>query len=310
MSQDKDDSALRFSIFSRNPNLTVMKSQLLIKSPILFASLFFGCGTDSSISPTSSTSSSYLVSQNQNASRRAGPETLAEKPQVYGYEIKNIYPHDRAAFTQGLIFKDDLLWESTGEYGTSSLRKVELKTGSVLKSISVPRDYFAEGMTVFRDKVFQLTWQNNKGFIYNPEDFSKIGEFRYTGEGWGLTHDADSLIMSDGTNQIRFLDPETFTVRRIINVFENGKPLEELNELEYVRGEIYANVWRTDRIVRIDPRNGRLTGTVDLSGLLPNADRDAKTDVLNGIAYDEQGNRLFVTGKNWPKLFEIRLVKK
>jgi glutamine cyclotransferase len=165
-------------------------------------------------------------------------------------------------------------------------------------------------MTVFRDKVYQLTWQNNKGFIYRPDDFTKTGEFKYAGEGWGLTHDAESLILSDGTNQLRFLDPETFAVRRTVSVFENGVPLNNLNELEYVRGEIYANIWQTERIVRIDPKTGRLTGTIDLAGILPSADRDAEADVLNGIAYDEQGDRLFVTGKNWSKLFEIRLVKK
>jgi glutamine cyclotransferase len=288
-----------------------MKTLLLVKTSILLTALLYGCGAlgDSAVTRSPNASIS-LAAQNQNANRRAGPERPAEKVQAYGYEIKNIYPHDHAAFTQGLIYKDGVLWESTGQYGSSSLRKVDLKSGKVLKSISVPRDYFAEGMTVFHDKVFQLTWQNNKGFIYSPEDFAKIGEFHFDGEGWGLTHDADSLIMSDGTNQIRFLDPETFAVRRTISVFENAQPLAELNELEYVKGEIYANVWRTDRIVRIDPRDGRLLGIIDLAGLLPQVDRDSDTDVLNGIAYDEQGDRLFVTGKLWSKLFEIRLVKK
>jgi glutamine cyclotransferase len=288
-----------------------MKTLLLIKTSILFAALLYGCGAhDDSAATRSSNASTSPAAQNQSASRRTGPERPAEKVQAYSYEIKNIYPHDHAAFTQGLIYKDGILWESTGQYGSSSLRKVDLKTGKVLKSISVPREFFAEGMTVFHDKVYQLTWQNHKGFIYNPEDFAKTGEFNYTGEGWGLTHDADSLIMSDGTNQIRFLDPETFNVRRTITVMENGQPLGELNELEYVKGEIYANVWRTDRIVRIDPHDGRLTGTIDLAGLLPEVDRDSDTDVLNGIAYDEQGDRLFVTGKLWSKLFEIRLIKK
>jgi glutamine cyclotransferase len=176
--------------------------------------------------------------------------------------------------------------------------------------ISVPGEFFAEGMTVFRGKVYQLTWQNHRAFVYGPDDFGKLGEFKYEGEGWGLTHDDSSLIMSDGTNTLRFLDPETFEVRRTLSVLENGAPLNALNELEYVRGEIFANVWQTDRIVSIDPKTGRLTGTVDLRGLLPHEDRDEDTDVLNGIAYDEAGDRLFVTGKLWPKLFEIRLVKK
>jgi glutamine cyclotransferase len=266
-----------------------MRPLRLAKTSVILACLALACG----------------------ASPRIGPErTSSEKVQAYGYEIVNVFPHDRAAFTQGLIFKDGVLWESTGQFGSSSLRKVELKTGKVLKLVPVAREFFAEGMTVFRDKVFQLTWQNHKGFIYSPGDFTKTGEFQYTGEGWGLTHDADSLIMSDGTNQIRFIDPETFAVRRTVSVFENGQPLKELNELEYVKGEIYANIWQTDRIVRIDPRDGRLTGTVDLTGLLPVADQDADTDVLNGIAYDEATDRLFVTGKLWSKLFEIRLIKK
>jgi glutamine cyclotransferase len=281
-----------------------MKLLLPIQTSVLLACLVPGCGTsrESNVPPARAVS--------QNSSQRVSPERPAEKVPAYGYEIKSIYPHDRAAFTQGLIFKDDILWESTGQFGASSLRKVDLKTGKVLKLVTVPREFFAEGMTVFHNKVFQLTWQNQKGFIYKPDDFTKTGEFQYTGEGWGLTHDKDSLIMSDGTNQIRFLDPETFAVKRTISVFENGQPLKELNELEYVKGEIYANVWQTDRIVRIDPRDGHLTGTVDLAGLLPVADQDAETDVLNGIAYDEATDRLFVTGKLWPKLFEIRLVKK
>jgi glutamine cyclotransferase len=232
------------------------------------------------------------------------------KPAAYGYEVKGTYPHARDAFTQGLVFRGGQLWESTGQYGESSLRKVELKSGRVLKRVPVPDDIFAEGMTVFREKVYQLTWQNHRCLVYRPDDFAKIGEFKYEGEGWGLTHDGDSLIMSDGTNTLRFIDPETFAVRRTVSVFENGRPLAALNELEYVRGEIYANVWQTDRIVRIDPKTGRLTGTIDLAGLLPQKDRDEDTDVLNGIAYDEAGDRLFVTGKLWPKLFEIRLVRK
>jgi glutamine cyclotransferase len=281
-----------------------MKNLLLVKTSLALACLLLGCGSGDG----SSASRGAVAGVGNN--QQPTPQRPTEKPAAYTYEIKNVYPHDRAAFTQGLIYKDGVLWEGTGQYGASSLRKVDLKTGKVLKMISVPREFFGEGITVFKDRVFELTWQNNKGFIYSPDDFAKLGEFKYAGEGWGLTHDSDSLIMSDGTNQIRFLDPETFAVRRTVGVSEGGHPLGELNELEYVKGEIFANVWQTDRVVRIDPKTGNLTGTIDLAGLLPAADRDADTDVLNGIAYDEAGDRLFVTGKLWPKLFEIRLIKK
>ncbi|MFN2480287.1 MAG: glutaminyl-peptide cyclotransferase, partial [Pyrinomonadaceae bacterium] len=280
-----------------------MKNLLLVKTSLAIACLL-GCGSGDG-SPAA-----RKAVAGPDADRRVVGDRPAEKPVAYTYEIKNVYPHDRAAFTQGLLYKDGVLWEGTGQYGASSLRKVDLKSGRVIKMVSVPSEFFGEGITVFKDKVFQLTWQNHKGFIYSPGDFVKTGEFKYAGEGWGLTHDSDSLIMSDGTNQIRFLDPETFAVRRTVSVTEQGRPVSELNELEYVRGEIYANVWQTDRLVRIDPKTGSLTGTVDLAGLLPEADRDADTDVLNGIAYDEAGDRLFVTGKLWSKLFEIRLIKK
>ncbi len=229
---------------------------------------------------------------------------------TWSYKIKNSWPHDRRAYTQGLIFRDGILWESAGQYGSSSLRKVELKTGKVLKQISVPPKYFAEGMTVFNDKVFQLTWQEHKGFIYDPITFQKQGEFTYTGEGWGLTHDGESLIMSDGTNVIRFLDPATLQMKRTISVSDAGEPIEQLNELEYINDEIYANIYQTDRIVRIDPKTGKILGWIDLTGILKTKDRTGEEDVLNGIAYDEAGKRLFVTGKLWPKLFEIEIVKK
>lgn len=246
---------------------------------------------------------------NLNAGQHAEAATTTETIPTYSYKIKNTWPHDRRAYTQGLIFLDGILWESTGQYGSSSLRKVELKTGKVLKQISVPPKYFAEGMTVFHNKVFQLTWQEHKGFIYDPDTFQKQSEFTYTGEGWGLTHDGESLIMSDGTHQIRFLDPATLQTKRTISVFDAGEPVEQLNELEYIDGEIYANVYQTDRIARIDPRTGKITGWIDLTGLLKTKERTGEEDVLNGIAYDEAGKRLFVTGKMWPRLFEIELVK-
>lgn len=226
----------------------------------------------------------------------------------YSYEIIKTYPHDPAAFTQGLVYHQGDLYESTGLNGQSSLRKVELQTGRVLKKVDVPSQYFAEGLSLFNNRLYQLTWITNRGFVYDLDSFGSVGNFSYTGEGWGLTHDGHSLIMSDGTNQIRFLDPGTFQVQRTISVQDNGTAVRQLNELEYIRGEIFANIWQTDRIARIDPQNGRVTGWVNLAGLLSAEDRARGVDVLNGIAYDEAGDHLYVTGKLWPKLFEIRLV--
>jgi glutamine cyclotransferase len=226
---------------------------------------------------------------------------------VYSYEVVHTYPHDRAAFTQGLVYEQDAFFESTGLYGSSSLRKVELQTGNVLKKIDVPAQYFAEGLALYQGQAIQLTWQTRIGFVYNQETFQEVGRFNYTTEGWGLTHDGTSLIMSDGTDQIRFLDPQTYQVRRTIRVQDRNVGVQRLNELEYIEGEIWANVWLTDRIVRFSPDSGRVSGWIDLTGLLPASDRLPTTDVLNGIAYDAATKRLFVTGKNWPKLFEIRL---
>jgi glutaminyl-peptide cyclotransferase len=224
--------------------------------------------------------------------------------------VINTYPHDRGAFTQGLVYLDGTLLESTGLNGQSTLRRVDLKTGKVLKQVEVPSQYFAEGLALLNGKLFQLTWQNQKGFVYDLESFKLEKEFSYTGEGWGLTTDGQSLIMSDGTSQIRFLDPVTFEVKRTINVQDHGQPISRLNELEYVKGEIFADIWTTDFVVRIDPATGNVLGAIDFRGLLAPEDRQANTDVLNGIAYDAAGDRLFVTGKFWPKLFEVRLKPK
>jgi glutamine cyclotransferase len=226
------------------------------------------------------------------------------------YEIVNTYPHDSTAFTQGLIFQDGALIESTGLERHSTLRRVELQTGKVLQKVDVPSYFFAEGMTLFGGKIYQLTWKGQKGFIYDPKTFEKTGEFKYTGEGWGLTHDADSLILSDGSDKIRFIDPNTYEVKRTIAVRDAGNAVEEINELEYVKGEIYANIWHQDRIARIDPADGRVKGWIDLSGLLKPGDVTDEEAVLNGIAYDEQGDRLFLTGKLWPKIFEVKLKQK
>jgi len=226
---------------------------------------------------------------------------------TYSYEIFNRWPHDRTAYTEGLVFSGGALFESTGLNGASSVRRVEIATGRVTQSLSLAPDFYGEGLTLFDDMLIQLTWQSHKGFVYDARCFCPRGEFAYDGEGWGLTHDGRSLIMSDGTQRIRFLDPRTFATIRTIDVYDNGQPLMNLNELEYVRGEIYANVWQTDSIVRIDPATGALRGRIDLTGLFPVAERAGPDDLLNGIAYDDATDRLFVTGKNWPTLFEIRL---
>jgi glutaminyl-peptide cyclotransferase len=225
----------------------------------------------------------------------------------HGYEIVNIWPHDSNAFTQGLILADGKLLESTGQEGRSSLRSVELETGKVLKKVDVPLPYFAEGIAVLNGKIYQLTWQHQVGFIYDAQSFERIGEFHYQGEGWGLTTDGQALILSDGSNRLRFLDPVSFRVTKTINVLDGATPVNELNELEWVQGEIYANIWHDDRIAVINPQTGRVTSWIDLTGLIPAGELPDEEAVLNGIAYDQANNKLFVTGKLWPRLFEIRI---
>ena len=225
------------------------------------------------------------------------------------YQVVNTYPHDREAFTQGLEYRNGFLYEGTGLHGRSSLRKVKLETGIVLQKLSLPPQFFGEGISVVGDRIVQLTWQSETGFVWGLQDFKLQRQFTYRGEGWGLATDGRHLYFSDGTDEIRVLDSQTLAETRRIRVRENGRPLKDLNELEWVEGEILANVWQTDRIVKINPLTGRVTGSIDLTGILPWPER-AGTDVLNGIAYDAAGKRLFVTGKLWPKLFHIRLVKK
>ena len=247
---------------------------------------------------------------NGGAAMNKTPGPTPEQVTTYGFEVVNSYPHDPKAFTQGLVFHNGELLESVGGYGDSTLRRVELKTGKVLKQVEMERQFFAEGLALMNGKLYQLTWQNQRGFIYDPETFEKTGEFAYRGEGWGLTHDADSLILSDGTSQLRFLDPADYRVKRAVNVTDRGRPVPQLNELEYVKGEVFANVWHRNAIARIDPQTGHVKGWIDLSGLLKPGEVSDEEAVLNGIAYDEAGDRLFVTGKLWPKLFEVRLKQK
>ena len=228
---------------------------------------------------------------------------------VYGYQVVRTYPHDPNAFTEGLFLRDGFLYESTGLEGASSIRKTVLETGSVENERAISSQFFGEGIIDWKDRLIQLTWKNQVGFVYGIDDFETKGEFRYPGEGWALTRDDTRIIMSDGTSRLRFLDPETLKETGGITVTDEGRPVDQLNELEWVKGEIYANIWQTDRIARIDPATGKVTGWIDLAGLLPAADR-ARADVLNGIAYDAKADRLIVTGKLWPRLYEIRLVAK
>jgi glutamine cyclotransferase len=238
-----------------------------------------------------------------------GPSREAGGVSEYGYEVVHAYPHDPNAFTQGLEYLNGFLYEGTGLPGKSSIRKVRIETGEVLQKRDVPDPYFGEGIVHWKDRLLELTWQAEAGFIYDLATFAPKGDFKYPGEGWGLTQDGNRIIMSDGTPDLRFWDPETLRETGRITVRDfYGQPVPNLNELEWVNGEIYANVWHTDRIARIDPRTGSVTGWIDLSGLWEGSDHAEKT--LNGIAYDTRHDRLFVTGKEWPTLFEIRLVKR
>lgn len=229
---------------------------------------------------------------------------------VYGYKIIHIYPHDHNAFTQGLEYRGGFLYEGTGLNGRSSLRKVDLESGKVLQEIRLDSKYFGEGITLVDQRIIELTWQSHQGFVYDRNTFRLIRSFDYPGDGWGLTNDGRQIYMSDGTAQIRFWNPSTLQEIRRITVHDGPAPVDQLNELEYVHGEIFANVWQTDRIARVAPTDGHVTGWIDLSGLLTVTDRAEGADILNGIAYDSLGDRLFVTGKLWPKLFEIQLVRK
>ena len=251
------------------------------------------------------------------ASNIVPPNTNTAKPApavvTYDYEIVKTYPHDPKAFTQGLEFHDGVLYEGTGGKNDddffSSLRKVDFTTGKVLQKHDLGREYFGEGITILNDKIYQLTWREMTAFEYDLKDFKLLRELRYSGEGWGLTNDGTNLIMSDGTHVIRFVNPADFkTIKTIVVNDEKGKPVMELNELEFVKGEIWANIWQSGWIVRIDPATGKLLGRIDLNKLADEEqDKNGNADVLNGIAYDAAGDRLFVTGKLWSRLLEIKV---
>lgn len=230
-------------------------------------------------------------------------------PTVFSFSIVNSFPHDSDAFTQGLVYRDSVFYEGTGLFGASSIRKVAVETGEVLQKRDNSSAFFGEGITIFNNKLYQITWQARTCFVYNLETFDITGQFSYATEGWGLTHDGTHLIMSDGSANIYFRDPNTFAEVRRIEVADTTGPIRNLNELEYIKGAIYANIWLTDRIAQIDPQTGHVIAWIDLTDLLPRNERPNNDAVLNGIAYDPGGDRLFVTGKWWPKIFEIKLVK-
>ncbi len=226
----------------------------------------------------------------------------------YKYAVINEYPHDTNAFTQGLVYKEGFLYEVTGLKGESAIRKINLETGEVLQIRDIEDEYFGEGIAIYEDKLIQLTWKSGKGFVYDLETFNLLDEFKYTTEGWGITSSEDYFIMSDGTSALYFLDPSNYDVVRELEVYGENGTVDNLNELEYINGEIYSNVWMTDTIVIINPENGELTGKIDLSELTDRLDNKNDIDVLNGIAYDVNNDRVFVTGKLWPKIFEIELI--
>ena len=236
------------------------------------------------------------------------PAAQAAVP-VYSYELVKTYPHDTQAFTEGLFYLNGFLYESTGLERQSSIRKEKLETGEVLQKIDIPPQYFGEGIVNWKNRLISLTWKSEVGFVYDLNTLKVQRHFAYKGEGWALTQDGKRLIMSDGTPDLRFLDPETLKETGRVTVTYDGKPVPQVNELEWVKGKIYANVWHTDMLIIIDPTRGDITGVVDLTGLMPTSQRPPGPDsVLNGIAYDAVHDRLFVTGKNWPKLFEIRVL--
>lgn len=237
------------------------------------------------------------------------PPPTTAGPEEFTFEVVNKFPHDTKAYTQGLVWLDGFFYETTGLYGESTLRKVEPTTGKVLQKVSLSHEIFGEGMAIRDGKVYQITWRNQTGFIYDLSTFSQIGTFQYPGEGWGLAQNDQYLILSDGTNVLRYLDPNSLREVGRVNVFDGGRGVDQLNELEYVNGKVLANIYQTDRIAQIDPYSGKVTGWINLNGLLKPEERTPDTEVLNGIAYDAKSDRLFVTGKRWPFVFEIKLKK-
>ena len=252
----------------------------------------------------------YLDSSNHTPSQHREVESAKTSAiPSYTYKVINVYPHDRNAFTQGLVVDNGDFIEGTGLYRRSSLRRVSIETGDIVQYHELPSHFFGEGITIYDDRIIQLTWRSNVGFVYDKESFELLREFNYPTEGWGITCDGIHLIMSDGSTTLYFLHPETFEEQKQMEVHDNSGAVDRLNELEYVNGEIYANVFQTNRIAKINPKTGKVVGWIDLTGILSSEDRRSPVDVLNGIAFDAKNNRLFVTGKLWPKLFEIELIR-
>jgi glutaminyl-peptide cyclotransferase len=231
------------------------------------------------------------------------------EPSQHGYRVVNVFPHDNRAYTQGLLYHNGYLYEGTGLEGESSLRKVEIETGEVLMKHNIDDIFFGEGITIYKERIYQLTWTHNTGFIYDLETFRELGRFYYNSEGWGLTTMGDTLVMSDGSNKLYLMNPNGFTLISVIEVYDSNSRVDNLNELEYIKGEIWANIFMTDKIARIDPYTGKVLGYIDLRGIMPPEELALDgNDVLNGIAWDTENERVFVTGKNWSKLFEIDIV--
>lgn len=268
------------------------------------------------VSPTSSTSNTFSTTYpsattfttSSSINSYSSTTSASSSEFYYAYEIVNVYPHDQHAFTEGLVYDEGYLYESTGLYGQSALRRVDLETGGVLQQYNLSSSYFGEGITIFGDEIIQLTWQSHIGFVYDKATFELLRNFTYATEGWGLTNDGKNLIMSDGTSDLYILDPYTFQRIGQINVTDSGGPVTSLNELEYINGSIYANVFLTNKIAVISPQTGEVRGWIYLTGIEKLKVQDPSNDVLNGIAYDAVQNRLFVTGKDWPQLFQIDLV--
>lgn len=290
------------NLVSRDRTLQRFLGQIFLVIPLIL--LTVTCQRDSTQSEGGSISAAPAPA--------VEPQGVTIPPRVvnYGFEVIKVYPHDPGAFTQGLLYHNGYLYESTGLNGQSSLRQVDLATGEVRRRVDLADTYFAEGLALHNRKLYQLTWQSRLGFIYDLDSFQLLRTFNYRGEGWGLTVGGGLLILSDGSSRLRFIDPETLDLRREVDVLEGERPVNQLNELEFVNGAIWANIWQSDRLVQINPETGKVMGWVNLGGLLPAEDRQRGVDVLNGIAWDEDGPRLFVTGKLWPKLFEIRLIER